>query len=263
MMTAPRTLFFSLLAAGLLAGTTASADTPSCHERAEHDVVVAQADATAGWSAILDSYVTDDGGFRYEALMANADHVAALDAYVAHVATADIGAMERDDKLAFLINAYNALTVKSVTELWPVSNVLEEDGFFDGRTHTVGGVDMTLNGLENDQIRTMGEPRIHFLVNCASTSCPPLADQVVTASNLSSMLDEHARAYVRSTTRVAADESTVYLSEIFNWFAGDFESAGGVREFVAGYLDDADAAFVRDEANTLAFSTYDWSINAR
>lgn len=263
-MITTRTLFFSLLAAGLLTGANASADVPSSCEHSANEATVAQADAMAGWSAILDTYVTDDGGFRYEALMANAEHVAALDAFVAHVAATDPSVMERDEKLAFLINAYNALTVKSVLELWPVTNVLEEDGFFDGRTHNVGGTEMTLNTLENYNIRDMGEPRIHFLVNCASTSCPPLADTPITAANLESMLESHATAYVNATTRVVPEEGAVYTSEIFNWFQGDFGANDAVREFIASHLNNADdAALVRDPGTTLAYDPYDWSINAR
>ena len=157
----------------VLAGSISAACPPSADatEFNEATIELAQAEIDA-WQQILVAYVTEDGGFRYEALMDNAEHMALLDAHLATMAAADLSAMERDAKLAFLMNAYNAYTVRSVVELWPVSGVLEEDGFFDGREHTVGGTAMTLNALENDHIRAVfGEPRIHFLVNCASTGC--------------------------------------------------------------------------------------------
>lgn len=220
------------------------------------------ADPVGTWDAIVGEFATDDGGFRYEALMADTDATAGLDAVLAYFAETDTSAWERDDRLAFLINAYNAYTVKSVVELWPVESVLQEEGFFDGRTHVVSGVAMTLNTLENDHIRAaFGEPRIHFLVNCASTGCPPLVDDAVTADNLEALLDRQTRAYVRDTVVVA--DGSVQMSQIFEWFAGDFEAAGGVRAFVAGYLEEPAASHVRDTANAIGYTPYDWSLNAR
>lgn len=221
-----------------------------------------EASAVAGWGDVLETFVTDDGGFRYAALRANDVATAKLDAYLGYVAGIDTDALSRDARLALLINAYNAYTVKSVLELWPVESVLSEDGFFDGRTHLVAGAAMTLNQLENDHIRArFEEPRIHFLVNCASTGCPPLADVPVTADNLETLLESHARSYVRAS--FSRGEGSFSTSQIFDWFAGDFEASGGVREFIARYLDADDAEFVRDPANEMRHTEYDWSLNGR
>lgn len=218
--------------------------------------------AIEAWARVLDRFVTDDGGFRYAALIADAGALADLDAWLRHVATIDLDPLERDARLALLINAYNAYTLKSVIELWPVESVLAEPGFFDARTHMVAGSETTLNGLENDRIRAVfGEPRIHFLVNCASTGCPPLAPVPVTADNLESLLEEHTRQFVRATVRPTGD--SVELSQIFEWFAADFEPAGGVRAFVASYLEAELAERVLDDTVPLRFTPYDWSLNGR
>lgn len=219
---------------------------------------------TAAWNQIVSTYVTDDGGFRYQALAANAEHMAALDQFLAGVAAADPSGWSREEQLAFYINAYNALTVRSVVELWPVESVLSEDGFFDARTHTVAGAQTTLNDLENQRIReAFGEPRIHFAVNCASTGCPWLANFAYTASNLEESLDSQARAYIRRTAQIDRGDNTVRVSQIFEWFAADFEARGGVRAFVASYLEGEDAPFVAAEGTEISHFDYDWSVNAR
>lgn len=229
----------------------------------EEEASAAQADsAFAGWQAVLSEYVTDDGGFRYEALMGNEEHMALLDSYVAYVGTADAASMGRDEKLAFYINAYNALTVGSVIELWPVESVLSEDGFFDGRLHSVASSEMTLNDLENNLIRSeeFSEPRIHFIVNCASTGCPWLMSGAFTAENLEEKLDVGTREFVQRTT---VTDGGIQVSPIFEWFAEDFEAAGGVRAFLVAHLEGDAATVVADEANEIGFFEYDWSINAR
>lgn len=226
---------------------------------------VAQATvATADWADVLSAFVTADGGFRYEALRADEARLAGLDRFLAAVASADVSGESRDAQLAFYINAYNAYTVKSVIELWPVESVLQEDGFFDGRTHMIAGRELTLNALENDIIRgEFHEPRIHFLVNCASASCPWLVGEVVSADNLEGLLERQAESYVRRTTQLDTAAGTIGASQIFEWFAGDFEASGGVRAFLAAHVEPTNVDFVRDEAHAITFWPYDWATNAR
>lgn len=255
------TAFLSLVIAAsptaVEAGT--AGDRPTCE-----DSVVASADSIASrWDALLATYATTDGGFRYEALRGNAQDVATLDTLVTDIANASTDGMSRLERLSFLINAYNILTVDSVLELWPVQSVLQEDGFFDRRTFNVAGTTMTLNGLENDHIRTMGEPRIHFLVNCASASCPPLATDAITPANFEQLAASMTEAYIRRTSQIDRDGNTVRVSQIFEWFVGDFGDADGVRSFVADRLEADDAAFVRAETTTVGFFPYDWALNGR
>ena len=234
----------------------------ACEAHAEPLMAMAP-DHTAAWDALLARYATADGGFRYAALRDHTEDVATLARLVEAVGSASIDGYSTAERLAFWMNAYNILTVHSVLELWPVESVLAEDGFFDGRTFTIAGETLTLNGLENDRIRTLGEPRIHFLVNCASTSCPPLALDALTPSNLESLLASQARAYVTGTSVLDRAANTVTISQIFEWFAGDFEAGGGVRAFIASQFSGDEAAFILNPATTIAYTPYDWSLNGR
>lgn len=214
------------------------------------------------WAVLLRTYRTDDGGFRYAALHGNAEDRASLTALSERLAEAS-APEERDAALAFYINAYNVLTVNAVMALWPTENVLEEEGFFDERTHRLTGEDMTLNHLENQIIRSerFAEPRIHFAVNCASTSCPPLQAVPFDAENLETLLAQGAQEHVRRTTELRGRRATI--SQLFEWFAADFERVGGVRTFVAAQLEEDDAEVVRNEGTRIRYRPYDWSINAR
>ncbi|MFK8000378.1 MAG: DUF547 domain-containing protein [Polyangiales bacterium] len=215
----------------------------------------------ASWGELLQTYVNDDG-FRYAALHADDEAKAKLAAAALAVGSAqDLSSWSRDERLAFLINAYNILTVHAVIERWPIEGVMEVEGFFDGIEHSVAGEQMTLNTLENERIRAVfGEPRIHFAVNCASTSCPPLRNAPFDAESLETSLEEQARAFVRSSTSLRGRRVTV--SKLFEWFADDFSAGGGVREFIAARLDEEGAATVRNERTRLRYSDYDWSPNA-
>lgn len=219
----------------------------------------------AAWQLLLSTYVTDDGGFRYEALRVHEEHRAALASLVEGIAGGELDGLSRDARLAFFINAYNILVVHAVLERWPLESVMRSEGFFDGATYTVAGHQRTLNGLENDVIRgeEFAEPRIHFAVNCASAGCPPIATAPYSAENLEAQLGAQAVAFMRATTRIDRSRRRVQASQLFEWFAADFEPAGGARAFIAERLEAADGAFVRDPETRITYFEYDWALNAR
>ncbi|MEM9861365.1 MAG: DUF547 domain-containing protein [Myxococcota bacterium] len=219
----------------------------------------AGAPSTESWAAVLSGY-RKESGFDYAGLSADDTAKAQLASYVSAIGAASgVSDWSRDDQLTFFINAYNALTVSAVIERWPLDSVMNVDGFFDGITHDVAGEAITLNTLENERIRaTFGEPRIHFAVNCASVSCPPLLAQPFAADTLEETLEAQAVAFVRSSTQIRGRRVTV--SKLFEWFADDFGGADGVRTFVAERLEGDAAETVRGAR--LRYAEYDWNVNA-
>lgn len=272
-----------LLVTSLLAGATAAAEpakackvqvAPAAVETAQSDAKPAEAapatveapatvDATAGWDSILRTFVTADGGFRYKALAADEASMAKLSAFTAQVAATDASKFTREEALAFYINAYNATTIAEVLKLWPVTNVLEENGFFDKTKHTVAGESVTLNELETKRIReAFKEPRIHFLVNCASASCPVLVGEAITAANLETLLARQATEYVTRTTLFKGKKG-IEISSIFDWYKDDFGGAEGVRAFIAAHVAPEQREVVANPATKIGFFNYDWKTNAR
>lgn len=217
---------------------------------------LAQPDAS-DWRAILETYATADGGFRYAALHSSAADRARLERFVTAIGSATPSSWPRDAQLSFYIDAYNALTVRAIIERWPIESVMRVPGFFDRVRHRVAGRSLTLNQLENDVIRPFREPRIHFAVNCASAGCPPLARTPYTGGDLDAMLTAQTDAFVRRTTRFA--NGTVTVSRIFEWYASDFEASGGVRTFVAAHTDIP----AIQGGTRLVYSEYDWDLNDR
>ncbi len=213
---------------------------------------------------ILKKFVNEKGKVNYKGLKADEAALGELKAYNEWVGTADISKYSRDEKLAFYINAYNALTLKAVLDRYPLKSVLDvkDPDFFKGIKHKVAGEELTLDGLENVKIRgdEFKEARIHFLVNCASGSCPKLRRDAVTAANMEALFEAGAKEYVLQETKLDAAKKTLDTSNIFNWFAEDFKkSSGTVQEFLARYMDPAQAETVK--ASSLTFHEYDWSLN--
>lgn len=202
-----------------------------------------------------------------------------LDAYVAALSGAELASMGRSEQMAFWINAYNALTLSLILDHYPLASIRDLDGGnpWDVHTWTVAGRGVTLNAIEHEILRPMGDPRIHAAVNCASKGCPPLASDAFTGAGLGAQLDAASAAWAKGNG-IDVGDGTVALSTIFDWFGEDFTGAYGPSKhdipgvdgkqeaginFLAGYLDEATRASLQAGGYTVAFSEYDWSLNDR
>lgn len=220
------------------------------------------------FDSLLRTYVTDDGFVDYDAWSNNADDLARLQGFVDELAVYDPSELSGNEQLAFWINAYNALAVHEVLQRYPVDSIrptflgIPERSFFVESKHTVGGEDYNLDQIENEELRTLGEPRIHFAINCASQSCPVLLDEAYSASVLDRQLDEQARLFVNDPARnqYNVENNEAMLSKIFDWFEGDFDEVGGVATYLTQFAE-GDALTVLQNDPEIDYLTYDWGLN--
>ena len=159
--------------------------------------------------------------------------------YVEMVGNADLTQIKgKKAQLAFYINAYNALTIHQVLSVPGIKSVMKVPDFFKKRIHKLAGKMVSLDDIENKIIRpTFNEPRIHAALNCASVSCPPLADFAFTAEKLEKQLDQMFRAFANDNSRNAVDPATgaLKLSKILDWYGVDF-GAGGAPAYLARFV---------------------------
>ena len=187
-----------------------------------------------------------------------------LAAYVKAVGSASVSGMSKNAKLAFYLNAYNALVIKAVVDRWPgITSVMKVPGFFKSKRYKVAGRTVTLDQLENKVIRpTFKEPRIHFALVCAARSCPPLPSRAFSASGLDKTLDRLARSFINSSRGVQVSGDTIRVSRLFEWYAGDFvAAAGSVGKFLARYH--KTHADKLKAATKLDYLNYDWALNKK
>lgn len=174
------------------------------------------------------------------------------------------------ERLAFWINAYNVLAMDVVATHWPVSSIKDVGSFlFPVWTKTAGqihGKPYTLDQIENDELRPLGDPRIHAAIVCASLSCPALAREPFMAAQIDAELDQAFARFVANHEKgfaVERDTGTVRLSSIFKWFAQDFEKQGGALATISRYLDADDRAWLEQHGAKVRreYLPYDWRVN--
>lgn len=228
------------------------------------DAATAKTFDHSAFDAILRAHIRD-GMVDYRAL--KSQHGQELDAYIAALGAAEADAFAGpDDELAFWLNAYNALVIKGVLDLYPgLEKVTDVTDFFEKKRWHVAGALRSLNEIENDIIRPKFEdPRIHFILVCAAQSCPPLQGEAMDPARLQSQLDNATRTAVNNTKYVQTDAErrVLRLTRIMRWYRADFVAKDGSLEaFVLRYLDEPARSHLKADGYTIEFMDYDWRLN--
>jgi hypothetical protein len=226
------------------------------------------------WDALLKRYVDPRGGVDYARWRATPADICSLDGYLDGLSRGDPGLQAgRGARLSFWINAYNAVTVKGILRERPTASIQDlaaEGGGYNiwrDLVLVVGGTPYSLGEIENKALRTMGEPRAHFAIVCASRGCPRLLDEAYTAATVEEQLERNARSFFADGSRFRFDPASgsLGLSPILDWYAGDFGGDPAERlRAIAPYLPDEKARqLAKDGKATVKFLDYDWGLNDR
>lgn len=226
----------------------------------------------SAWDSLLKKYVDSSGMVNYATWKASARDVAALDAYLDHLSSASF--TPRSDvkaKLAFWINAYNAVTIKGILREYPTTSIRNHTAKLVGYNIwkdlqlLVEGRPNSLDQMEHEILRKMGEPRIHFAIVCASVGCPRLLSEAYAPNRLEEQLTANSRAFFADSGkfRYDAQRRTISVSPILDWFGEDFgrTKAEQLRR-IAPYLPDPAARALAESGDVaIQFPDYDWSLN--
>ena len=229
--------------------------------------------AMAQWNRLLSAYYNPASGFDYKALKAKDNAV--LQSIRQQLGRVNVASLTPKQQLAHWINVYNVNTVATIVEGYPVESIrdLSTDpiirlNVFKKERVPVGGAKLSLNDIENDKIRDgFKDPRIHFAINCAAKSCPPIRTEAFTGEKLDAQLDEQARLFLNGPNgaRFKRDGDTLVITttKIMDWFSDDFEKwGGGKTAFIRKYVP-ADKQRLIDQAKDvdIEYDDYDWSLN--
>lgn len=242
------------------------------HVVAEEELTTIDAIDHGIWQDLVSRYVDEQGLVAYASWQADLPDRRRLDAYLGTLSAAD---PQRDAaheaRLAFWINAYNATTVRGILREYPTKSIRNHTAKLFGYNiwHDlllrVGGKEYSLDQIEHDILRKLGEPRIHFAIVCASKGCPRLLDEAYTAEQLEKQLDRNATYFFAQPTNFRYDvgRGRMHLSPILDWFANDFGDSKSSRlRTISRYLPTNQARSAACDATpSLAYLSYDWNLN--
>jgi len=226
---------------------------------------------------LLRTYVSDvNGGGWIDYVALGANDRDSLKRYIETLGHADYDALGRNEKLAMLINAYNAFTIELILEFWDEDKLISiyrdipKTKRWDDVRWKIGGNVWSLNQIEHEQIRPkFREPRIHWAVVCAAEGCPPLRREAYTGAQLERQLDDQSRIVHAHERWVRYDRDssgggTIHLTRLYDWYSGDFEQAdGGVLEHAAKFIPALREDLKAGIRPRVRWIEYNWDLNHR
>ncbi len=226
------------------------------------------------WDEILQQHAKMDGRkFDYAGLKKEEDK---LDGYLRKLAEVDLSSLPANELLALFANAYNAYIVKTILGRvssdgnYHTKSIRDIPDVFTIETHQVGGFSLSLDNIEHNILRpTFKDPRLHFAVNCASTSCPPIPTRAFAAQRVDGQLDEVTRAVLGSPDYIRVENDRLLVTRIMDWYGSDFLTEGyrgaekNLGAYIRKYTREEVRRWIDSQASTaeVKFMEYDWSLN--
>lgn len=230
------------------------------------------------YAEVLAAYVDEQGLIDYAGLQQDRGGLDQFNASMGAVSQETFNSWSENERLAFLINAYNAFTLQSIIDQQPLkSSIRDIPGVWRIRTFNVAGESKTLDNIEHDTIRKdFAEPRIHSALNCSAISCPVLRQEPYTAEQLDQQLEEQVYRWLLSPEGIQIDREAgeVKISSIFDWFGEDWIDAFSVDSgfdgsdkqraslnFISQYLSEEDAEYLQAGGYRVKYLNYNWDLN--
>lgn len=206
------------------------------------------------WNTVLQNYVNPEGQVNYKDLKANREN---LDRYLEQLQSQNPSeTWSQAQKLAFWMNAYNAYTVDLILRNYPLQSIKDIKDPWKQEFIPIGGQKLSLEHIEHKILRPMGDPRIHFGINCASISCPALHNEAFTEANVDTQLETLAKDFINDPSRNKISEDKVQLSQIFQWFTKDFKQNGSLIDYIDKYAEIS----INPKAKK-KYLDYNWNLN--
>lgn len=226
----------------------------------------------SAWDRFLAAFVAlDANGISRVAYgrVASPDRIA-LRAYIQSLSAVPVSRLSRAEQLPYWINLYNALTVETVLEHYPVRSIRAINispgwlsvGPWGRKVITIEGEAVSLDDIEHRILRPIWrDPRIHYALNCASLGCPNLQPRAFTADNTEALLEAAARAYVNHPRGARIENGRLKVSSIYVWYGADF---GGTDASVLAHLSryaEPELRAALGRIHRIDSDDYDWSLN--
>jgi hypothetical protein len=202
------------------------------------------------------SYVSD-GKVDYQAIIKSPE---LLNSILETAKNVEVSASDATTYQSFWINAYNLSVINGIIDNYPIKSPLDKKGFFDKITYDLGNTSITLNDIENIKLRGVfkKEARFHFVLVCAGLGCPPIINKAYKPETLEAQLQKQTEIALNNPDFIKVKGNKVQLSQIFEWYKGDFTQDGTEIEYINQYRKEA----IPEKAK-ISYYSYDWRLNSK
>ncbi len=231
------------------------------HSHNAFDQILGDVVIQKGWQTTVD----------YDLLHSNPDSLNNYLDQLEAVKKTDFDSWNKQEQMAFLINSYNAFTLKLILNNYPeIESIRDLGGLFSSpwkkKFFNLFGKKTNLDYIEHNMLRKeYNEPRIHFAINCASKSCPALQKKAYIGSQLNEQLENATVQFLRDPqhNRFNKEKNQLEISSLFDWFKTDFTKSGSLINFISAYISDDPEIqnLLKHDSIKIKYLDYNWSLN--
>jgi hypothetical protein len=233
---------------------TLSVDDEVIEEKVIEDLRLEQTALHTSFDTLLKNNVSSTGNVNYAGFKNNRkillNYIKALGENLPE------DSWSQNEKLAYWMNAYNAMTIDLILRNQPLESIKDIKNPWEQRLWKLGDKYYNLDEIEHQILRKMGDARIHFGINCASFSCPPLLNEAFTPSKVDAQLNVVAKRFINDPSRNMISENSIEISNIFKWFSKDFTRDGSVIDYLNRF-----STITISEGAKVRYMDYDWALN--
>ena len=223
------------------------------------------------FDGLLKKHVDTNGMVNYRAWHADATDRATLKSYLESLSRADPNRpSSREGQIAFWSNAYNALTIEGILRVYPTTSIRNHTAKIAGYNIwknlylQVGNQRYSLEGIEHNVLRPMGEPRVHFAIVCASIGCPRLLNEAYVKERLEDQLIINSTDFFSRPQNLKVSQGTLHLSKIIEWYGKDFGNSTQAQiQAMNPYFPTEAQALVARGGFRIQYLSYDWNLNTQ
>lgn len=217
------------------------------------------------WDSLLQEYVDDRGLVDYAGWSESGESLEKLDSYLAQYAPTEADQAEGDERVASLVNAYNAFTIRMILENFPTRSIRLLDDPFGGERNKVDGEMISLDEIEHERLRPLIGWKVHSMVVCAARSCPPLLNRAYRAESWESQMQERYRTWLArdDLNEYLPKKNRVEISKIFDWYSEDFEGGHSIPSVLSRFGPPEQRDFLTSGDFRIRYMDYHWGLNAQ
>ena len=208
----------------------------------------------AAYSDFLSKYVSFTGNVDYAKIKENEAQLTTI--IQGFEKTSPEKTWEKNEKLAYWINAYNAYTLQLIVKYFPIKSTTEIKDIYKINFIEYKGIKISLDYVEHEILKNLEDPRYHFVINSAANGSPILNNEAIEPATIDRQMNNAARLFLNDGSKNLITESTANLSKIFDWYAGEFVTVKPFIEFVNQF-----SVNKITEKTEIKFNEYNWSLN--
>ena len=222
------------------------------------------------WHALLQRYVDDRGLVDYATWQQSQADRKQLSGYLEQFAATDATPATGDERIASLINAYNAFTIDFILKNYPTESIRLLDDEFKGKRYRISGELWSAEDIEIETLRPLIGWKMHSVVVCAARGCPPLLNEAYFADDWEAKMEERYRIWLARPElnsyhpdRGWGSRGEVSISKIFSWHSVDFEDAVSVKDVLRRFGPETYSEFLDKAKYRIKHKDYHWGLNAQ